>query len=269
MIARYANKVVVVTGGSSGIGFATCRRLLDEGAHVVMAARRSDLGASAAAALDSDRVIFHATDVTDRAQLESLFAATVEQFGRLDVLVNNAGVTAFGPVDGLAARHWQRLISTNLTALFDACQAVAPHMRRTIAAGLAATTAIVNVASLTAVAGEPGMAAYSAAKAGALNFTRSLALEWIRDGIRVNAISPGAIDTPMAAASTGDARIAAAFTDSIPIGRFGLPQEIAAAIAFLGSDDASFIVGANLLADGGVTAATGHPNLMKLFAPES
>ncbi len=234
-----------------------------------MAARRVEQGAAATSSLASERVVFKSTNVNDRAQLEQLFEFTVQRFGRLDVLVNSAGITSYEPVDSLPMRHWQRLLDTNLTALFESCQAVAPHLRRTIASGLASGTAIVNVASLTAVAGEPGMAAYSAAKAGALNFTRSLALEWIRDGIRVNAVSPGAIDTPMATATTGDARIAAIFADTIPIGRFGKPEEIAAAIAFLASDDASFVVGANLLVDGGMTSGTGHPNLMELFAPSS
>ena len=265
MSHRFANKVAVVTGGTSGIGLATSRRLHAEGACVVMAARRSDVGGAAAASFASDRAVFQATDVTDRAQLDSLFASAVRRFGRLDVVVNNAGAAGYGAIDGLKSRHWQRLIDINLTALFESCQSALPHLRTTIASGAASGAAIVNVTSLTAVAGEPGMAAYAAAKAGALNFTRSLALELAREHIRVNAVSPGAIDTPLSAATTGDARIAAAFHEAIPIGRFGRPEEIAAAIAFLAADEASFIIGANLLVDGGVTAGTGHPNLMRLF----
>lgn len=274
-LARFAGKVAVVTGGSSGIGLATCARLLQEGACVVMAARRADAGEAAVRVLLAEaragndpaeaRLAFQPTDVTDRAQLDALFAFAEARFGRLDVLVNNAGGAGVGPVDTLPARHWQRLIALNLTALFDACQAVLPAMRRTIAAGVAAGTAIVNVASLTAVAGEAGMAAYAAAKAGALNFTRSLALELIREGIRVNAVSPGAVDTPLAALSTGTPHVKAAFEAAIPAGRFARPEEIAAAIAFLAADEASFVVGANLLVDGGVTAATGHPDLLRAF----
>ena len=270
-LGRFAGKVAVVTGGSSGIGLATCARLLSEGACVVMAARRADVGEAAVQELRAQhdgiegRLAFHRTDVMERAQLDALFAFTEARFGRLDVLVNNAGGAGVGAVDTLPARHWQRLIGLNLTSLFDACQAVLPYMRRTIASGAAPGTAIVNVASLTAVAGEPGMAAYAAAKAGALNFTRSLALELIREGIRVNAVSPGAVDTPLAAMSTGTPHVKAAFEQAIPAGRFARPEEIAAAIAFLAADEASFVVGANMMVDGGVTAATGHPDLLRAF----
>jgi meso-butanediol dehydrogenase / (S,S)-butanediol dehydrogenase / diacetyl reductase len=266
---RFAGLVAVVTGGTSGIGLATARRLHAEGASVVIAGRRIDAGEAAVASFAPDRVQFCSTDVTDRGQLDRLFARTVETFGRLDVVVNSAGSAVFGPVESLQPKHWQRLIDLNLTALFETCQVALPHLRATIAAdkpaGRFGGAAIVNVASLTAVAGEPGMAAYAAAKAGALNFTRSLALELARDGIRVNAVSPGAVDTPLSAATTGDPRIAAVFNDAIPLGRFGQPDEIAAAIAFLAAPEASFITGANLMVDGGVTAGTGHPNLMRLL----
>jgi meso-butanediol dehydrogenase / (S,S)-butanediol dehydrogenase / diacetyl reductase len=264
---RFDGKVVVVTGGTSGIGLATSRRLHAEGACVVMAARRVDLGDAAAASLASERAIFQATDVTDREQLDRLFDHAVRRFGRLDVVVNNAGAAAYEPVEHLKYRHWSRVLDINLTAVFEACQAALPHLRATIASGRASGAAIVNVTSLTAVAGEPGMAAYAAAKAGALNFTRSLALELARERIRVNAVSPGAVDTPLSMSTTSDPRLAAAFNAAIPLGRFGQPDEIAAAIAFMAADEASFITGANLLVDGGVTAGTGHPNLIHLFEP--
>ena len=268
---RFRGRVAVVTGGTSGIGLATAHRLHAEGASVVMAGRRIDVGEAAAAALASDRAVFCKTDVTDRAQLDRLFEVAVERFGRLDVVVNSAGTAAFGPVDRLQTKHWQRLIDTNLTALFASCQAAIPHLRATLARAepyAILGAAIVNVTSLAAVGGEPGMAAYAAAKAGALNFTRSLALELARDHIRVNAVSPGAVDTPLSAITAKDPRIAPIFDDAIPLGRFGQPDEIASAIAFLAAPEASFITGANLMVDGGVTAGTGHPNLMRLFASQ-
>jgi meso-butanediol dehydrogenase/(S,S)-butanediol dehydrogenase/diacetyl reductase len=263
---RFAGKVAVVTGGTSGIGLATARRLHDEGAAVVLAGRRADAGTAAVATLGPDRALFQATDVTDRAQVDRLFDAVVQRFGRLDVVVANAGATTMGKVDTMAPRHWQRMVDINLTALFDTCQAALPHLRATLASGKAPGTAIVAVTSLTAVAGEPGLAAYAAAKAGALNFTRSLALELAREGIRVNAVSPGAVDTPLSAMAAGDPRVAAIFNNAIPLGRFAQPEEIAAAIVFLAADEASFITGANLLVDGGVTAATGHPDLTRIFS---
>jgi meso-butanediol dehydrogenase / (S,S)-butanediol dehydrogenase / diacetyl reductase len=262
---RFAGKVAVVLGGTSGIGLATGRRLHDEGASVVITARRADLGMAAAASFVSDRVLFNQADVTRRAELDAMFAATSARFGRIDVLVNSAGAAVLGPLDTLQPKHWQRMIDLNLNGVFNACQSALPHLRATLAAGLASAAAIVNVASISGMAGDRGMPAYNAAKAGVLNFTRSLALELAPQRIRVNAVSPGAVDTPLSVATSGNPAIAARFAATIPIGRFGRPDEIAAAIAFLAAEEASFITGANLVVDGGVTASTGHPDLVGLL----
>jgi meso-butanediol dehydrogenase / (S,S)-butanediol dehydrogenase / diacetyl reductase len=262
---RFDGRVAVVIGGTSGIGLATAHRLHREGASVVVAARRADEGEAAARAVGGDTE-FHAVDVRQRPQLEAVLARAVERFGRLDVLVNAAGAVVVTPAMALEVTHWQRALDVNLTGVFHACQAAVPHLRATIASGAATGAAIVNVLSIDAVAADRGMAAYGAAKAGALNFTRTLALELADEGIRVNAVSPGAIDTPMSAASTSDAQASAAFRSAIPVRRFGQPDEIAGAIAFVASDDASFMVGSNLVVDGGVTAATGHPDLVAIFA---
>ena len=261
---RFAGKVAVVTGGTSGIGRATAHRLAGEGAEVVIVGRSERRGRDAETAAGAG-VVFQRADVTRRHELDALFAGVMRRCGRLDVVVNSAGSVVVEPTGTLRPEHWRRTLDVNLTSTFESCQAALPHLRATIAAGRATGAAIVNVASLDAVGGDVGMAAYAAAKAGVVNFTRCLALELAREGIRVNAVSPGAVDTPMTVATTGDERIAAAFRRAIPVGRFGHPEEIAAAIAFAAADEASFLVGANLVVDGGVTAGTGHPDLLSLF----
>jgi meso-butanediol dehydrogenase/(S,S)-butanediol dehydrogenase/diacetyl reductase len=263
--ARFTGKVAVVTGGTSGIGLATVQRMHHEGAAVVFCGRRASIGEATAAGLGPERALFVPADVTVRDDLAGLYRAAEERFGRLDVVVNNAGNVVVGPTLELKAEHWRRTLALNLDAVFDSCQLAIPLLRATIAAGRAAGGAIVNVASLDSVGADRGFAAYNAAKAGVVNFTRALALEFGPEHIRVNAVSPGAIDTPLTTLTTGDARSRAAFEAAIPLRRYGRPEEIAAAIAFLAADEASFVNGANLLVDGGVTAGTGHPDVMALF----
>ncbi|MDH3294513.1 MAG: SDR family oxidoreductase [Acidimicrobiia bacterium] len=262
---RYTDRVVVVTGGTTGIGLATVRRLHDEGAAVVFCGRRPDVGDEVAGAFGSARAVFVAADVTVRSDLEALYATTIDRFGRLDAVVNNAGNVVVGPTMGLRPDDWRRTMALNLDAVFDSCQLAIGHLRRTIASGSASGAAIVNVASLDSVGADRGFAAYNAAKAGVVNFTRALALEFGPEGIRANAVSPGAIETPLTTLTTRDPRARAAFEAAIPLRRYGQPDEIAAAIAFLAADEAGFVNGANLLVDGGVTAGTGHPDVMDLF----
>jgi meso-butanediol dehydrogenase/(S,S)-butanediol dehydrogenase/diacetyl reductase len=261
----FEGKVAVITGGATGIGFAASHRFHDEGACVVMAGRRADQGAAAVKTIDSERAVFKPTDVTKRDQLDALYRYAVDRFGRLDIVVNNAGAAGFGPVATLQSHHWHRIQAVNLHALFESCQSALPYLLATIANDEDASAAIVNVSSVSGMAGDHGLAADNAAKAGALNFTRSLALELAPRRIRVNSISPGAVDTPLAAATSGTPVIARAFRAAIPMGRFGKPDEIAAAIAFLAADEASFVTGANLAVDGGLTAGTGHPNMLSMF----
>ena len=265
MSERFIGRVAVVTGGTAGIGRATVERLHAEGAAVVFCGRRGELGTEVVRALGGDRALFVTADVTERADLQRLYAEAVQRFGRLDVVVNNAGNVVVAPTLELQPKHWRRTLALNLDAVFDSCQLAIPLLRRTIATGLAGQTAIVNVASLDAVAADRGFAAYNAAKAGVLNLTRALALEFGPEGIRCNTVSPGAVDTPLSAMTTGSEAATAAFEAAIPLHRLGRPAEVAAAIAFLAADEASLVNGANLLVDGGVTAGTGHPDVLGLF----
>lgn len=260
---RFEGRVAIVIGGNSGIGLAAAERLAAEGARVVIGARRAEEGEEAARRIGAGAT-FHRVDVREREQIEACFAAAVRQHGRLDVLVNSAGSSIVQRVEDVKPQHWQRTLDVNLTGVFNACQLAIPHLRATIASGLARQTSIVNVGSIDSTNSDKGFAAYSAAKAGVLNFSRSLGMELAAEGIRVNTVSPGIIATPMADFVVGDPRIAARYHEVIPIGRLGLPEEIAGAVAFVASDDASFMVGANLVIDGGVTAGTGHPDFFTL-----
>ena len=249
MADRFTGKVAIVTGGSSGIGAATARRLAAEGAQVVVA----DLKAPTAT---DDAVLFRACDITDVAAVEDLVTNTVARFGRLDVLVNNAGIGCFGEAEDLPLETWDKLFQINVTAVFYAARFAVPAMR---ASG---GGSIVNVASISGVAGDYGFSAYSASKGAVINYTRTLALDGARDNIRANTLCPGAIaQTAMGVGTHGSAEDIAAWTDAIPLGRYGSPDEMANVIAFLASDEASYVTGSTIVADGGITAHTGQPNI--------
>ena len=192
---RFAGRVVLVTGGTSGIGLATARRLLSEGATVVIAGRDPDRGAEALCELDSPMVRFEACDVADRATVDAVIGRIAGAEGRLDALVNSAGAVLVRRFEATSPSQWQSILDVNLTGVFHCCQAALPLLRRVAATNGPGSAAVVNVTSLDAVGGDPGMSAYNAAKAGALNLTRSLALE-LAPHIRVNSVAPGAVDTP-------------------------------------------------------------------------
>jgi meso-butanediol dehydrogenase / (S,S)-butanediol dehydrogenase / diacetyl reductase len=245
---RYANKRVVVTGGASGIGLASARRLFSEGAALVLVDLDAEAARRCARELDASgtRVAGYGADVADSAAVAAVLRQAEEWMGGLDVVVNSAGIIARGTVAETSDDAWRRVLEIDLSSMFYVARAVAPALRR------AGGGAIVNVAS---VAGSVGAvnAAYAAAKGGVIALTRQLANEFCKDAIRVNSVSPGFTSTPLnqelrAAGSEG------AWANRIPLGRFGLPQEIAAACAFLGSDDASYITGIDLVADGGLSA---------------
>lgn len=246
MSGRFTGKVAIVTGGSSGIGAATVARLASEGATVMVA----DIKPPADA-------LFHDCDVTDAAAVEAMVKATVERFGRLDILINNAGIGYLAETEELPLDAWDKLFAINVNAVFYACRVAIPAMR---ASG---GGAIVNVASISGLVGDYGFGAYSASKGAVINFTRTLALDGAHDNIRVNAICPGAIaQTAMGVGSHGSDADKREWTDRIPLGRYGTPDEMANVIAFLASDEASYVTGAVMVADGGVTAHSGQPNII-------
>lgn len=251
-MARFAGKVALITGGGSGIGAATARLMAAGGAQVVVA----DLVAARAQAVAAEvGGTALGVDVADRAQVETMVADAVARHGRLDVLVNNAGIGIFGRTPDVDPAEWDRVVAINLHAVFYACRAAIPHL---IADG---GGAIVNTASISGLAGDYGFSAYNAAKAAVINYTRTLAIDHARDNVRVNALCPGLIATPLTAAAKELPGLEAHWHDQIPMSRAGTPEEMAEVIAFLASDAASYMTGSIVVADGGQTAWTGQPNL--------
>ncbi|HEY2774733.1 MAG TPA: SDR family NAD(P)-dependent oxidoreductase [Candidatus Binatia bacterium] len=262
MERRFENKAVLITGAASGIGAATARRFAGEGARLVLADIDLDGAVQLARELDdgTGRVVARATDVRDIAQVTGAVEETVSRFGRIDVLCNNAGVGAYGESPDLDPQVWHNVLAIDLHAVFYGTRAAVPHMRRQ------GGGAIVNTASISGLFGDFGLAAYNAAKGAVVNYTRTAAIDHARDGIRVNAVCPGPIDTVLISFSKQFPVIVDEWKRNIPMGRVGRAEEVAAAIAFLCSEDASYITGAMLVIDGGLTAATGQVNYTRALA---
>ncbi|WP_035857174.1 3-oxoacyl-ACP reductase [Cryptosporangium arvum] len=247
---RLLDRVAIVTGGGSGIGLATVRRFASEGARVVVADVDPTAGEAAAKEVGGT---FVRTDVTSEADVAAMVAAAVDTYGRLDIAFNNAGISP--PDDdsilttGLDA--WRRVQDVNLTSVYLCCKAQIPVMQRQ------GKGSIINTASFVAKMGAAtSQISYTASKGGVLAMTRELGVQFAREGIRVNSVSPGPVDTPLLRELfASDPERAARRMVHIPMGRFADATEIAAAVAFLASDDSSFITASEFLVDGGISGA--------------
>ncbi|KWR86631.1 SDR family NAD(P)-dependent oxidoreductase [Cupriavidus sp. IDO] len=246
---KLKNRVAIVTGGASGIGAATVRRFVAEGATVVLTdlSERGELLAHELAGA-GHAVRFSRVDVTREHEVRELVAAVALEFGQLDIMVANAGIAQQAlPVESLTSEAWHQMLDVNLTGVFFSNKYAIAQMKRQGGGG-----AVVNIASVLGHVGRPGATAYNAAKGGVVNMTRSLGVACAKEGIRVNAVCPGFIETPLIAGASDESL--AQVTGLHPIGRLGRAEEIAAAITFLASDDASFMAGASLMVDGGYAA---------------
>jgi NAD(P)-dependent dehydrogenase (short-subunit alcohol dehydrogenase family) len=239
---RFADRVAIVTGAAGGIGLATAHRLAAEGARIVMADRdveRATQERAGVAASGAPDVLVQACDVADERQVAACVDAATAHYGRLDVVVNNAGLMTFRPLVESTGDDWHRVLGVDLLGAFHFVK----HGFRVMRSG----AAIVNVASIHALETEPKVAPYAAAKAALVSLTRSAAIEGKPLGIRVNAVLPGAVDTPM----LWDNPNVRAGIEHVDRAYVGSPEQVAAAIAFLASDDAAFVQGAALVVDGG------------------
>ncbi|WP_335980851.1 3-oxoacyl-ACP reductase [Streptomyces sp. CA2R106] len=250
LAARLEGRVAVITGAGSGIGLASARRLAAEGASVVCVDIDEDSGAAAAAEVGG---LFVRADVTDEDAVRGMYETAVATYGRLDVAFNNAGISP--PEDDsiltTGPDAWRRVQEVNLTSVYLCCKYAIPHMQRQ------GKGSIINTASFVAVMGAAtSQISYSASKGAVLSMSRELGVQFAREGIRVNALCPGPVNTPLLQELFAkDPERAARRLVHIPLGRFAEPEELAASVAFLASDDSSFITASTFLVDGGISGA--------------
>ena len=257
---RFTDKVVIVTGSSYGIGLAAAQSFAREGAHVVICARGAEKLEAAATLIRSEggAVSAVALDLTDLEAFQKLIEDTAQKHGRLDVLVNNAALTRHGMIAGMSLNNWHKNFSVTADATFIGTKTAMAIMVKQ------GSGSIVNVSSSCGSKAAIGVAGYSAAKAAMTHFSNCAAMEVAAQGVRVNTVVPGSVDTPAnQAAAGGNQDVVNTLNAAIPMKRSGRPEELAAAITFLASDDASFITGVELPVDGGKLAELYVPALLK------
>lgn len=247
---RLEGRVAVITGAGSGIGLATAKRFADEGAKVVAVDMNEDSGSKVAKDIGG---IFVKANVTNAADVENMYRVAFDTYGRIDIAFNNAGISPPDDDSILITEidAWERVLKVNTTSVYLCCKYVLPYMQK------AGKGSIINTASFVATMGAAtSQIAYTASKGGVLSMSRELGVQFAREGIRVNALSPGPVNTPLLMELFAkDPERAARRLIHIPLGRFADASEIAAAVAFLASDDASFITASNFLVDGGISGA--------------
>jgi meso-butanediol dehydrogenase/(S,S)-butanediol dehydrogenase/diacetyl reductase len=246
------NKVAIITGAANGIGLAIAQRLYDEGVQLMLADWDQEQLLNALEYFDKSRVAAQKVDVSNAQQVAALVQTCVERFGQLDILVNNAGIHIPGTVLECSVEDWQKISAVNIDGVVYCAKFALPELLKT-------RGCIVNTASVSGLGGDWGAAFYCATKGAVVNLTRAMALDHGLAGVRINAVCPSLVKTNMTNGWPDSVRNK--FNERIPLGRAAEPQEIAAVVAFLASDDASFINGVNLPVDGGATASDGQPKI--------
>jgi len=250
-MGKLEGKIALITGAASGIGAATATLFAAEGAVVIVVDIDETNGRRVAEEI-GPRGVFHKTNVSEPSEVEAMVKFSVEKFGRLDVLHNNvatAGTVA--PIGDMPIEAWHRAIAVSLCGVFYGMRFTLPQMV-TQGGGV-----IVNTASVSGLAADYMLGGYNAAKAGVINLTRTAAIEYARKNIRVNAVCPGSVATPPLLRALGDGEGRRLLEEHHPVGRLGLPEEIARVVLFLASEDSSFVTGSVVVADGGISAHTG------------
>lgn len=246
------DKIVVVTGAGSGIGEATARRFLEEGSKVVLCDLEKSKLTETVEGFSESNYLLLSVDVSKEEEVKNMLQKTLDKFGGVDVLVNNAGVYVKGKLPEASTEDWRSIMGTDLDAVFFTCRNFIPKL-------IERKGCIVNVSSVSGLGADEGNPIYNAAKGAVTNLTRALALDHAGDGLRVNAVCPTFTKTGLTEEMLQDDEIVSKFVNRIPLGRPGEPEDIASAIAFLASDDARFITGVNLPVDGGLMASNGQP----------
>lgn len=249
---RFNEKTVLVTGAASGIGLAAARRFLDEGARVVMLDNDEASLKEAASALPQDRILVHIGDTADRQTAAAAVKAAVDKFGALHILVNNAGMAVEGDITKTSEEDFERVMAVNVSGYFHMAKAAMPELVKT-------RGSIVMTSSVSGLGGDWNMFAYNTSKGAVSNMVRAMAMDAGKDGVRVNAVNPSFTKTGMTEDMVNNKELVAKFQERMPLGAPEDPEGVAAAMAFLASEDARLITGVNLPVDAGLMASNGQP----------